>query len=878
MGSTDKADRKRRHLTSISPPSVPAKKPSLLPLTEDKKLDTTVLQFQNQKLSQKLEVQKIEISALENKLSLQKTKQKLYDKRLASVKDSWATLVNCLESTSLNTGRVGNRSGQDIQHSSASQDGVLSSSNIAFHRRLADTGATESCSANCSLSQIIGDGSCEKSKSIIRSLVAVVDDMSGLKDKLYSAVFMAIPSSSDLCMQRTSNDLASEVKNLRSNIGDLHLKHKSLVWDMCYHQENNIKIEVQLQCLRAELETTLNDLEESNHQLAVLKAEKDATMGLFYPVLSYANIHTAGDREMDKQKDLLDTELDLKKLVDQSSSRIFELKHLYEERIGILKKLLQSTLRSLKCISSSNVFVSVSDQLEKSKVELIQYHALYEKLQAERDNIAWHEREANIKDDLADVFRRSCAVADSRIHDLGVEIQQNLAERRQVEARLQDSSEDPGRKNATSNFKALVSSFPEDMNIMQSQLSKYKETAANVPSLRAHVQCVRIVLDRKVKELETMSAKSISQGAEKQRLHAVVRDLKQTEKELNLYVEMYKRECTLNSDVLDARDLDFKSWAQVEGLKSSLDEYNLEFRVKEAIKAEAISQQSLAAAEAEIAELREKCDASKREMTALSDSLKSKSEENEAYLSEIETTGQAYDDMQKQNQQLLQQIIERDDYNIKLVLEGVKACQMRDALLMEKLSIEKKIQQASLTADFFAIKAARIEDQVKVCSDLVRRYKEDRRQNSIALEAFQKRLLDEKKTYQHGRESLEVLQSKVNSARARLADSQIEREKERFEKKRLQEDLEAVKRKASHLAAQLEGGSSTVGKLRKEMQEYKEILKCSICHDRAKEVVITKCYHLFCNPCIQRIIETRHRKCPVCATGFGPNDVKPVIG
>lgn len=33
-----------------------------------------------------------------------------------------------------------------------------------------------------------------------------------------------------------------------------------------------------------------------------------------------------------------------------------------------------------------------------------------------------------------------------------------------------------------------------------------------------------------------------------------------------------------------------------------------------------------------------------------------------------QTIGQAYDDMQNQNQQLLQQITERDDYNIKVSL------------------------------------------------------------------------------------------------------------------------------------------------------------------------------------------------------------------
>ena len=38
MGSTGEADRKRRHLAAISPSSIPAKKPSLLPISEDKKV------------------------------------------------------------------------------------------------------------------------------------------------------------------------------------------------------------------------------------------------------------------------------------------------------------------------------------------------------------------------------------------------------------------------------------------------------------------------------------------------------------------------------------------------------------------------------------------------------------------------------------------------------------------------------------------------------------------------------------------------------------------------------------------------------------------------------------------------------------------------
>ena len=69
---------------------------------------------------------------------------------------------------------------------------------------------------------------------------------------------------------------------------------------------------------------------------------------------------------------------------------------------------------------------------------------------------------------------------------------------------------------------------------------------------------------------------------------------------------------SIHRDVLESRDSECKAWARVESLKSSLDERNLELRVKTANEAEAISQQRLAAAEAEIADLRQKFEAYKR--------------------------------------------------------------------------------------------------------------------------------------------------------------------------------------------------------------------------------------------------------------------------
>ncbi|XP_012473319.1 E3 ubiquitin-protein ligase BRE1-like 1 isoform X1 [Gossypium raimondii] len=874
MGSTGEADRKRRHFNSIPPTAVASKKQPFLPISEEKKLDAAVLQFQNQKLVQKLEAQKVECSTLENKFLQLKEKQKSYDSTLKAVNKSWEALITDLESRSIHTRKS---SGQDVGHTPNVKDGPPSYTENAFLSRLMETGATESSSSNNCTEQIKEDREhtvSAKSGNILNNIIVAIDDLWCLKDGLYAAVRKELQNDGS-CGQLA--ELESEVKNLRFAIADVHLNHRSLARELQSHRDIDAKNKAELKRLKGELESAVAELQESNCKLATLKAERDATKGAFFPVLNLGSKHVSGDKVKDKHIDLHEMESALKELLEQASSRLTELKGLHEERIQILQRLsnLQNALKSVKCISSSKVYLLVRDQLEKSKSEVFLHQDLFEKLQVEKDNLAWREKELSIKNDIADVFQRSLAVANSRASHLGAEIQRQVDERKRIEAKLEEASREPGRTEIIADFKSLLSSFPEAMSSMQSQLGKYKEAAVDIHSLRADVLSLSSILDRKAKEIENLSVRSTDQVTQMHKLQAMVQDLKDSDGELKLILEMYRREFTDSSYILEARDSEFKAWAHVQSLKSCLDEHNLELRVKTANEAEAISQQKLAAAEAEIAELRHKLEASKRDKSRLTDSLKAKIEENEAYLSEIESIGQAYDDMQTQNQQLLQQITERDDYNIKLVLEGLRAKQLQDTLLLEKHNMEKEIQQASTSLDFYNMKAARIEDQLRFCSDQVQKLGEERFQKSVSLENTQKRLSDMRRSSHQAKESLEDSQLKIEKSRAALVELQIEIERERFKKKRLEEELEVARRKVVHLRAKTEG-NLMVERLQQELREYREILKCSICLDRPKEVVITKCYHLFCNPCVHKITESRHRKCPVCAASFGANDVKPV--
>ncbi|GKV12797.1 hypothetical protein SLEP1_g23900 [Rubroshorea leprosula] len=876
MGSTGEADRKRRHFSSLSPTAVAAKKQPFLPISEEKKLDAAVLQFQNQKLQEKLEAQKIEYSFLENKLFQLKEKQQPYDSTLKVVNSSWEVLITDLESHSICARESSSQ--ENAVHTSI-MDGVApSTTEDAFLSRLVETGATENSSSNNSLAHTDNreETQSEKTRNILLNIVAAINDLWNLKNCLYPVVLKDLRDNG-AGRQKPTCELESEVKNLRLAVNDLFLRHKSLARELQSHQDIDARNKAELKQLKGELESVVAELEKTNCKLAALKAEKNATKGAFFPVLNIGSNHVAGDRVKDRAIDLQDLESVLKELLDQSSSRLVELKGLHEERIRILQQLsyLQNKIKSVKCISSSQAYLFVRDQLQKSKSEVLQYQALLEKLQVEKDNLAWRESELSIKNDLVDVFWRTTAVVDSRASDLGIEIQRQIDEIKKIQTKMEEASREPGRKEIISEFKSLLSSFPEAMSNMQSQLSKYKEDSMDIHSLRADMQSLSSVLDRKAKECENLSARSAAHIFEMHKLQAMVQELKESDVELKLILDMYICESTYSRDVSEARDSEYKAWAHVQSLKSSLDEQNLELRVKMANEAEAVSQQRLATAEAEIADLRQKLDVSKREKTRFSGALRSKSEENEAYLSEIETIGQAYDDMQTQNQHLLLQITERDDYNIKLVLEGLKAKQLQEALLLEKRTMHREIQLANASLELYDMKAARIEDQLRFCSDQVQKLSEDRLQSFVSLENLQKRLLDVRQPSNQVRESLQESQSKIEKNRGVLVELQIEFEEERFNKKRIEEELEVARRKLSCIQAQRDG-SSIVEKLQQELWEYKEILKCSICLDRSKEVVITKCYHLFCNPCVQRVTESRHRKCPVCAASFGPNDVKSV--
>eukprot|EP00252_Welwitschia_mirabilis_P000264 TRINITY_DN10287_c0_g1_i1.p1 TRINITY_DN10287_c0_g1~~TRINITY_DN10287_c0_g1_i1.p1 ORF type:complete len:879 (+),score=230.01 TRINITY_DN10287_c0_g1_i1:295-2931(+) len=876
MGSTEEPERKRRHFNSISPP---LKKQSSVPSSEEKKVDAAVLQYQNQKLAQQLDAQKNEFHILESKFNQLKSKQAAYDDTLITVNRAWNQLVDDLHLLAIRAGEQDNVA-NILENSLSSKEKFVSSPpEETFLHRLLGTVATDHSGTNGSINHVEEALELRQASTLnlMKHLVENIDLQRSRNEEL-SLKLQERLSIDDASKEliKLEGVLRLEVKELRAAVDALHIKHRNMVDEMQTLKDTHAKDQVTIKQLTGDLEETMAELEESRRKLSSLKTQKDAIPGVSIPVLHSGIKHDIGEKLGDRNRELRDIEGMLEATKALAESRLSELQEAHEEKLNILKQLehLQENIKDENHVLTSRPYILLSEQLQHLKAETDRYHSRIESLQAERDNLLRREKEMSMKLESADLARKAAATADAHIVELEAKLQECMDERNKFEIRLEEANQESGRKDLINELEFFVSTLHKQMNMVQAQLKRYKDTAREIHTLRADVHSLTAILSRKSNECKNLSEKCSAQASEVKSLKAEIKELRETEQELKLILDMYGREFADSRDVMEIRQSECKAWAQVEILKSALDEHSLELRVKAANEAEAACQQRLAAAEAEIASWREKLDISERDVFELTAELKAKNEEGEAYLSEIESIGQAYEDMQAQNHRLLLQVTESENHNIKLVSESVKAKQQINCLHQEKQTVLKQLQNANATVEASKQRISRLEEQLRLSLDQVSKATDESRQHALTLESTKINLSELERELHSVKSAAEATRNELQQTRQKMSDVQVELENERYGKKRIEEDLMITNNKLARINAR--NDATTIEKLSEEIKQYKAILKCGVCHNRPKQVVITKCFHLFCEPCIKRNLEIRHRKCPGCGTGFGQNDVRTV--
>ncbi|KAJ3588317.1 hypothetical protein NHX12_011910 [Muraenolepis orangiensis] len=241
------------------------------------------------------------------------------------------------------------------------------------------------------------------------------------------------------------------------------------------------------------------------------------------------------------------------------------------------------------------------------------------------------------------------------------------------------------------------------------------------------------------------------------------------------------------------------------------------------------------------------------QMDILNKKLSIAKQEEDALLSEMDVTGQAFEDMQEQNIRLMQQLREKDDANFKLMSERIKSNQIHKLLKEEKEELADQLLTLKTQVDAQLQVVRKLEEKERLLQGTISTAERELALRTQALDMNKRKAQESALLSEEVRTQLEQVQQRLSLVRE-------------------EEDISKLRRKIEKAKKPAEKISNGDDILNEEINEYKARLTCPCCNSRVKDAVLTKCFHVFCFECVKTRYDTRQRKCPKCNAPFGAND------
>jgi len=247
------------------------------------------------------------------------------------------------------------------------------------------------------------------------------------------------------------------------------------------------------------------------------------------------------------------------------------------------------------------------------------------------------------------------------------------------------------------------------------------------------------------------------------------------------------------------------------------------------------------------------------------------------------------DMLMRKNMRLIKQSTEKDDMNAKCLSTILQLNQTSEHFELEREILQKKlksVEQLALAARLAANAKSRVEEEAlrekEAAMDEIRSVKERLVVIENDKEKIQSNLEQVKEQHLITENDLKSMKSRCDELVAKSSALHLQTEKN--------SELLAVARKecaeAEKRAATIEAkvvssskinnkndGMFTPKQLATQVEHLKGRLVCPVCNTKDKEVILSRCRHMFCSQCIDINIKNRSRKCPVCAQRFDMKDV-----
>lgn len=254
----------------------------------------------------------------------------------------------------------------------------------------------------------------------------------------------------------------------------------------------------------------------------------------------------------------------------------------------------------------------------------------------------------------------------------------------------------------------------------------------------------------------------------------------------------------------------------------------------------------------------------KDKFESLQTALTNMSSQVEAYIEEIDVISSEFDEIQRSNTNLLEQLTEQSKTQVKLRAQMLKQEKEVANVRQEMRQREEKQAGERDLHEKRRVERDHIQKEFNKMEVKYSELKSDMRKKEkvlMDLEAAEARL----------KKRVESLEAELESQRASHAESL---------KKRKLHETDSVHEGASPKkpAAQPTPSISEkeLQRQKVQMKHYQKLLFCSICATGEKEVIIKRCLHMFCKECLSKSLQSRNRKCPACGDKFSQSEVQPI--
>jgi E3 ubiquitin-protein ligase BRE1 len=490
----------------------------------------------------------------------------------------------------------------------------------------------------------------------------------------------------------------------------------------------------------------------------------------------------------------------------------------------------------------------------------------------ERDRLLGRIHELQYQADQGAHAARILAAAETRAAEADAHAHRLRVERDEAQQRARQEAGARSSSATVAELQEALTARECDLKVSKEAADKYRAEASGATAARSQASEARIELDAVQARLR-LSNQRLDEARAKLAMHDSERLAWQVrEADLRMFTEIGTAFAGERRDAVAVRLREefAELRSRVEELSCSNGAGGL---VQELREREAALLREVGALEGDKVDLGARVQGLQAQVGELEGQCNALKEDSELIMQQLEALGQAHEDSQAQNSRLLAALASRDADNARLLEDAVRAGQERAAMVEAGASASIAVHHAEEAA---AAAMARVADLEARCQALLLELsaaRDEARAAAVKAEAAGRDLREAEARLLGQTAELEASRAEVARRAAERNEEATRGQHEKTRADRAQAAMEEMQSRMDRLKRMGLSGEGG-GEAQAELDVLRRMINCSVCHVRQKDVIITKCSHLFCSTCLQNNLQSRHRKCPGCGLKFGENDVK----